>query len=296
MEWVEQHEKELTERAVIYLNTDTVVSGKYVLIPSGSPLVKDTILDFSKTVNDPNAHDDKETIFDIMLERMPSRNDPSKPSVGNLGSGSDYAAFYQFVGVPSADFYYIFGFKDMPIYYPVYHSQHDTFNWIKKFVDPDFKLHKAVTQLTGGLLIQFADAPLLPMSVTLYAAALSESLIALKNAYKDKLQSHAKSLGYLEDAVKQFHETAIKFTATRYVCMYTHEIISCFFGKIQIYGFLYPKTDFAFLYSNPEKDYESEQSTIRADSFLGFMIRAFLCESKGFQKVRWSTVFTVNSL
>ncbi|KAJ7386505.1 hypothetical protein OS493_008640 [Desmophyllum pertusum] len=62
-EWVEQHEKELSERAVIYLNTDTAVSGKYVLIASGSPLVKDTLLDFTKTVKDPNAHDDKESIL-----------------------------------------------------------------------------------------------------------------------------------------------------------------------------------------------------------------------------------------
>lgn len=220
-EWVEQHEKELTERAVIYLNTDTVVSGKWVLIPSASPLVKDTILDFSKTVNDPNAHDDKETIFDIMLERNPSKKDSTKPNVGNLGSGSDYAPFYQFAGVPSADFYYIFGYNNTPVFYPVYHSQHDTFNWTKTFVDPDFKLHKAVTQLCGGLLVQFADAPLLPMNVMLYANALDTSLNALKKDYKDELKNHAETLGYLEDAVKLFHQTAMNFTTARYA----HEII-----------------------------------------------------------------------
>lgn len=223
-EWVEQHEKELTERAVIYLNADAVVSGKYVLIPSGSPLVKDTILEFSKTVKDPNAHDDKETIFDIMLERNPSSKDSSKPNVGNLGSGSDYAPFYQFIGVPSADFYYIFGYNNKTVFYPVYHSQHDTFNWTKKFVDPDFTLHKVVTQLTGGLVVEFADMPLLPMSVTLYAEALTESLNSLKSSYKEKLKSHAKSLGFLEDAVKQFQETAKNFTTARYAhdILYSH--------------------------------------------------------------------------
>lgn len=223
-EWVEQHEKELTERAVVYLNADTIVSGKYVLMTGGSPLVRDTILDFSKTVMDPNAHDDKETIFDIMLERNPSKTDPSKPAVSNLGSGSDYAPFYQFIGVPSADFYYIFGYNNTPIFYPVYHSQHDTLNWTTKFVDPDFTLHKAVTQLTGGLLLQFADMPLLPMSVTLYAEALTRSLDTLKKSYKEKLQNHAKSIGFLEDAVKLFQETANSFTATRYAqdILYNH--------------------------------------------------------------------------
>ena len=166
---------------------------------------------------DPNAHDDKETIFDIMLERNPSKKNPSKPVVTNLGSGSDYAPFYQFIGVPSADFYYIFGYNNTPLFYPVYHSQHDTFNWTTKFVDPDFTFHKAVTQLTGGLLLQFADMPLLPMSVTLYAEALAGSLDSLNSTYKEKLQSHAKSLGYLEDAVKLFQETAEIFTTARYI-------------------------------------------------------------------------------
>ena len=213
---MEQHEKELTERAVVYLNADTIVGGKYVLMTAGSPLVKDTILDYSKTVMDPNAHDDKETIFDIMLERNPSKKDRSKPAVGNLGSGSDFAPFYQFIGVPSADFYYIFGYNNTPIFYPVYHSQHDTFNWTTKFVDPDFTLYKAVTQLTGGLLLQFADMPLLPMSVTLYAEALTGSMDTLKNSYKEKLKSHAKSISYLEEAVKLFQETAKNFTTARY--------------------------------------------------------------------------------
>lgn len=213
-EWVEQHEKELSERAVIYLNTDTAVSGKYVLIASGSPLVKDTLLDFTKTVKDPNAHDDKESIFDIMLERVPSKN-PAKPHVGNLGSGSDYAPFYQYVGVPSADFVYMFSHNNKTVFYPVYHSQHDTFNWTKKFVDPDFKLHKAVTQLVGGLLLQFADSSLLKMDAMLYAEALKKSLISLKKTYKAKLESHAYSMGYLEKAVELFQETAKNFTIAR---------------------------------------------------------------------------------
>ena len=183
---------------------------------SGSPLVKDTILEFSKTVMDPNAHDGKETIFDIMLERTPSKKDPSKPVVNNLGSGSDYAPFYQFIGVPAADFYYTFGYNNKSLFYPVYHTQHDTFNWTKKFVDPDFTFHKAATQLTGGLLLAFADMPLLPMSVTLYSEALNESLDTLKSSYKEKLQSHAKSLSFLEDAVKQFQEAAESFTTARY--------------------------------------------------------------------------------
>ena len=151
-----------------------------------------------------------------MLERNPSAI-YGKPRVANLGSGSDYAPFYQFAGVPSADFHYSFGYNNKSLFYPVYHSQHDTFNWTKKFVDPKFEYHKAATQLCGGLLIQFADSPLLPMSVMLYAAALDGSLDSLKKEYKDKLQSHSESMRHLEDAVKLFNETAKNFTSARYV-------------------------------------------------------------------------------
>lgn len=214
-EWVEQHQKELGERAVVYLNTDTVVSGTYVLIASGSPLVRNAILDFSKKVDDPNAHDDKKTVFDITLERNPSKTHPGKPNVGDLGSGSDFAPFYQYAGVPSADFYYIFGYKNKTVFYPVYHSQHDTFDWTVKFVDPKFLFHKAMTQLTGGLLLQFADAPLLKMDVITYAEALNNSLNSLNGNYKEKLKNYADSMGYLKEAVEKFHETAKTFSTAR---------------------------------------------------------------------------------
>ena len=65
----------------------------------------------------------------------------------NLASGSDYAAFYHFIGVSSADWSYTFGGTHrIRRSYPVYHSIHDTFYWIKKFVDPEFKIHLAMTK------------------------------------------------------------------------------------------------------------------------------------------------------
>ena len=216
VEWVEQHEKLLTERAVIYLNADTAVGGNYLMVSASSPLVKDTIRDFSKTVKDPSAHNDKETIYDIMAERNPvkPKTDPPKPNVGNLGSGSDFAAFYQYIGVPAADFRYT-GYNNTFVFYPVYHTQHDTFEWLTKFIDPDFQYHKAAAQLCGGLLLMFADMPLLPMSVMLYADALDASLNALKTQYGKELQSHAVTLGLLDDAVKQFRAVAENFTRAK---------------------------------------------------------------------------------
>ena len=192
------------------------MGGNYIMGVYSTPLVKDTIRDFSKTVQSPSAHDDKNTIFDISVERNPviPKTDPPIPAVGNLGSGSDYASFYQYIGVPAADFHYV-GYNNTPIFYPVYHSQHDTFNYVKKFVDPEFKYHKAASQLCGGLLLQFADSPLLKMSVMLYADALSISLHTLKKQYGDELKTHGVTLGLLEGAVKKFHGVARNFTTAK---------------------------------------------------------------------------------
>ena len=172
--------------------------------------------EFSKTVKDPSSHDDKESIYDITAERNPSKpnTDPPIPAVGNLGSGSDYASFYQYVGVPAADFYCI-GYNNTPVFYPVYHTQHDMFAWLTKFIDPEFKYFKAASQLVLGLLLMFADATLLNMSVMPYSDSLNKSLHTLKTQYSDELKNHGVTLGLLEDAVKKFHGAAKNFTSAR---------------------------------------------------------------------------------
>ncbi|XP_067026135.1 glutamate carboxypeptidase 2-like [Acropora muricata] len=212
VEWVEQHEKLLSERAVIYLNADTAVGGNYVLSMASSPLVKGTLQDFAKKVDDPSAHDDKKTIYDITAERdsLIPKTDPPKPNIRNLGSGSDFASFYQYIGVPAADFRYM-GYNNTGVFYPVYHTQHDTFEWLTKFIDPEFKYFKAASQLCGRLLLAFADMPLLRMNVTLYSEALEESLKTLKKNYGNQLKGH-NTLALLESAIVKFKTTAENFT------------------------------------------------------------------------------------
>lgn len=214
VEWVEQYSKILSERAVVYLNFDISVGGNFVMHSSSSPLMKNDIWKHIKEINDPNAHDGKNSIYDIMVERYPSKTDPGKPKIGTLGSGSDYASFYQYVGVPSADFSYYFGHNDKSLFYPVYHSQHDTFNWMKKFVDPEFKFHKAMAQLSGALLLYYTDSPLLSMSVSQYSDILNKSLTTLKA--NENLEGRDDiSLDVLEDAIDTFYRVSEKFNEVR---------------------------------------------------------------------------------
>lgn len=182
-----------------------------MLYMASSPLVKGTLQDFAKKVDDPSAHDDKKTIYDITAERdsLP-KTDPPKPKIRNLGSGSDFASFYQYIGVPAADFAYR-GYNNTNVFYPVYHTQHDTFEWLTKFIDPEFKYFKAASQLCGRLLLAFADMPLLQMNVMLYSEALEESLKTLKENYGNQLKGRT-TLGLLESAIVKFQATAENFT------------------------------------------------------------------------------------
>lgn len=162
-------------------------------------------------IKDPNAHDDKESISDVMLKRDSRRLKEGEPYVGTLGSGSDYAWFYQHVGVPSLDLGYKFGYKNRSKTYPVYHTQHDTFNWMKKFVDPKFLFHKAMSQLGGAILMDFADSPILPMEVRRYSKSVNSSLTQLLLHHSAKVMSRNISLVVLEEAVGKFDKATNDF-------------------------------------------------------------------------------------
>ena len=71
--------------------------------------------------------------------------------MGWLGSGSDYTAFLDHLGVPAVDA----GFKGG---YGVYHSIYDNFNWMEKFGDPEFLSHAMSARLYTLIAMRAAAA------------------------------------------------------------------------------------------------------------------------------------------
>ena len=61
-------------------------------------------------------------------------------------------------------------------YYPVYHSLHDTYHWVKTFMDPKFACHRAVGEFTGRLLLQYADSIVIPFDPRTYTQALQKGV------------------------------------------------------------------------------------------------------------------------
>lgn len=105
-----------------------------------------------------------------------------------------------------------YSFKDQGVTtYPVYHSIHDTFNWVEKFVDPSFLIHLSVCELSARLLLRICDSNLVPIDVTSYSDALLDSREKLAKEVLSKLKNKSISLDHIGEAIKEFNKTTHEF-------------------------------------------------------------------------------------
>jgi N-acetylated-alpha-linked acidic dipeptidase len=189
-EWVEENADELQQKAVVYLNVDSAVSGSNFgasSVPSMWKLVRAATRD----VKDPKTG---RTIYEQWQERAREQQpDPeltnaevgdapiAEARIGALGSGSDFTPFLQHLGIPSSDM----GFGGD---YGVYHSAYDSFYWMSHFGDPTFAYHVAAAQLWGTVALRVADADGLPLDYRDYAAQVRDFFSeSMKTARRRKL-------------------------------------------------------------------------------------------------------------
>ncbi len=121
-------------------------------------------------------------------DREPAAEETKDVKVGDLGSGSDYTAFLQHLGVPSADIG-----SHGP--YGVYHSAFDNFAWFTKFGDPTFEYEQEMARVYGLEAIRMASADVLPMDYEQYGKEISEYIAtaekSAKKAFGEKSPSFA---------------------------------------------------------------------------------------------------------
>lgn len=185
-EWAEQNARQLTN-AVAYLNVDVAVSGSN-FGASAVPSLKQFIREVAMAVPSPKGG----TVYDAWRRsperrtgptqqpnaaeasasqnRPPAAETPDTP-VGDLGSGSDYTAFLQHLGVPSVDIG-----SSGP--YGVYHSTFDDFEYFKKFTDPTFAYEQEMARVYGLEILRLADADVLPYDYAEYGKEIGAYLKA----------------------------------------------------------------------------------------------------------------------
>ena len=165
-EFVEDLAAELKAKAAVYVNRDAGAGG---LIFSGSGVHSLTpfLHELARSIQ---PEGETSTLYDGWLararEQAPARDGTppvETPPVGALGSGSDYTAFLDHIGVASIDMGLNGRGGDGS-----YHSTYDNPTWFKKYIDPHFKYSVLASQLTGVALLRLADAEILPFDYEAY--------------------------------------------------------------------------------------------------------------------------------
>jgi N-acetylated-alpha-linked acidic dipeptidase len=219
-EWVEQYEAELANAAA-YFNMDVAVSGPK-FGASAVPSLKQFVRDVTKVVPSPKGG----TVYEAWQKaaqpdapstqspteaigdgrRLPAAQVKSDVPVGDLGSGSDYTAFLQHLGIPSSDVS-----SSGP--YGVYHSAFDDFAWFKKFGDPDFVYEQQMARVFGLEAVRMADADVLPYDYEEYGKEIAAYVDAARKRGQDKFGEHVLDFHAVDAAARRFETAGVKILA-----------------------------------------------------------------------------------
>lgn len=170
-EWAETHAAELRQKAVLYLNSDT--NGRGFLEAGGSHALQRLVNQAAADVTDPQtqASVGERLRARMMVGAASADAGPDDKANGErvakggdlpiyaLGSGSDYSAFLEHLGIASLNL----GFGGEDDQNGVYHSRYDTFEHYVRFGDPGFAYGVALSKVAGRVVLRMADADLLPM-------------------------------------------------------------------------------------------------------------------------------------
>ena len=171
-EWAEAHDAELRQHAVAYLNTDG--NGRGYFYAEGSHTLEHFMDGVARDINDPETnisarerwflHDISAVHSDHVGEDRKEIRERADVRMGAIGSGSDYTAFVDHLGIASINLAY--GGEDRD---GIYHSVYDDFYWFTHFSDTDFVYGRALSQTVGTAVIRLADSDLLPFEFTDFA-------------------------------------------------------------------------------------------------------------------------------
>ena len=199
-EWAETHAKELQEKAVAYVNSDT--NGRGILFAGGSHSLQHMVNQVAAGVADPetrvSVQQRQRAYLDVKAAEKnasPMLKESAKLAgksgdiqISPLGSGSDYSAFLEHLGIATLDL----GFGGEANQGGVYHSRYDSFDHFDRFGDPGFKYGVALAEVAGHIVMRIAGSEVLPMRFGDFSSTLDR--------YVDQLHKQADSARKAADA------------------------------------------------------------------------------------------------
>jgi N-acetylated-alpha-linked acidic dipeptidase len=211
-EWVETHEKELQQKAVVYINSDG--NGRGYLYAEGSHALEPLMNEIANSVMDPQTHVSvfnrkraHEAISAKTAEQKKKILDEKALKLGAMGSGSDYSSFIQHAGIPALNLGY--GGEDNG---GEYHSIYDSYYDYTRFKDPGFQYGVTLAETAGHAVLRMANADILPFDFThLYTTInnYSDELVSLLNNERESTEVENKIINsgdykVGEDPTKKF--------------------------------------------------------------------------------------------
>lgn len=200
-EYVEDDSLRLQHGAVAYFNQDVAAEGVR-FGGGGSPSLRGVLRDVARHVTDPSGGG---SVYDVWRKRSGVAAG-AEPRMGDPGGGSDFAGFYNHLGIPIAEW----GFGGPG---GIYHSLYDSFHWMVKFGDPTFAYHAAAARIGAAMVMRLADADILPYDYVEYAHTMQGYLPALTQSLQTR--GWDTSVTPLATALDHMEHAASTFTSVR---------------------------------------------------------------------------------
>ncbi|MEN9933313.1 MAG: hypothetical protein RIS17_1886, partial [Pseudomonadota bacterium] len=207
-EWVEHNLAELRQKAVIYINSDG--NGRGFLGVDGSQQFTALVSKVAAEVKDPQtgvpvidrwraamragAFEGRRIDADSLTAAEKGGELPLDP----LGSGSDYTAFIHHAGIPSLNV----GFGGEGESAGSYHSIFDSYDHFVRWDDPGLAYGAALSKVTGRLVLNIADADVLPVRYGPLAGAARSYLTEIRTLIDNRRREDGRRAGLTAEMYK----------------------------------------------------------------------------------------------
>jgi len=191
-EWAETHADELKRKAVLYINTDN--NGRGYLFAQGNGELQRLMTGVAGDVADPQTgvpvlersraallagrYIEPESVRPGLVADAKA----GKLPLGALGSGSDYSAFAQHLGIPSLNL----GFGGEDQSGGSYHSIYDSYYHVMHFDDPGLAYGAALSKVVGRVVLRSASAPRVPAHYSDLAGDISDYIADIQKLAADQ--------------------------------------------------------------------------------------------------------------
>ena len=206
-EYVEDDSLRLTRGAVAYLNQDVSASG-----PSfgggGTPSLRGVLRDVARGVPDPSGAG---SVYEVW-RRSAGVPNGEEPGMGDPGGGSDFAGFYNHLGIPHSEWGFGGGNG-------IYHSNYDSYTFMERFGDPGYRYHTAAARVGMAMMMRLANADVLPYDYGEFARTMTRYLAAVDRALATK--GWSESSAPLAAAIQRMESAAQRFATARDAALQT---------------------------------------------------------------------------